>query len=101
MAAKKLKNVHQALEYLENLDVSSEDDLSDNEDFISRGGLVILPPNEQYDRDTDENSGDENELFPNSLSLGAPVVANLGKLSVMQTSNYHIVITIILQAQLC
>ena len=46
MAAKKLMNVHQALEYLENLDVSSEDDLSDNEDFISRGGLVILPPNE-------------------------------------------------------
>ena len=46
MAAKKLMNVHQALEYLENLDVSSEDDLSDNVDFISRGRLVILPPNE-------------------------------------------------------
>ena len=45
MAAKKLMNVHQALEYLENLDVSSVDDLSDNEDFISRGRLVILPPN--------------------------------------------------------
>ena len=35
------------------------------------------------------------------LGLGAPIVGNLGKLSVMQTSNYHIVITIILQAQLC
>ena len=46
MAAKKLMHVHQALEYLENLDVSSEDDLSDNEDFISRGRFVILPPNE-------------------------------------------------------
>ena len=45
MAAKKLMNAHQALEYLENLDVSSVDDLSDNEDFISRGRLVILPPN--------------------------------------------------------
>ena len=37
MDAKKLMNVHEALEYLENLDASSEDDFSDNEDFISRG----------------------------------------------------------------
>ena len=29
MVAKKLMNVHEALEYLENLDVSSDDDLSD------------------------------------------------------------------------
>ena len=35
MAAKKLMNVHEALEYSENLDVSSENDLYDNEDFIS------------------------------------------------------------------
>ena len=68
MAAKKLMNVHEALEYSENLDVSSENDLYDNEDFISRGRLIILPPNEQDDRDTDEDSGDENELFPNNLS---------------------------------
>ena len=34
-------NVHEALEYLENLDQSSEDDLSDDEGFISRGRLVI------------------------------------------------------------
>ena len=40
MAAKKLMNVHQALEYLENLDVSSEDDfltmriLSQGEDLL-------------------------------------------------------------------
>ena len=45
MAAKKLMNVHQAFEYLGNLDVSSEDDLSDDED---------LPPNDEGDRDTDE-----------------------------------------------
>ena len=32
MAAKKLMNVHEALEYLENLDVFSENDLSDDED---------------------------------------------------------------------
>ena len=46
-------NVHKALEYLENLDASSEDDLLDDEDFISRGRLVILPPNDDGDRDTD------------------------------------------------
>ena len=47
MDAKKLMNVHEALEYLENLDASSEDDFSDNEDFISRGRQVILPPNNE------------------------------------------------------
>ena len=36
MAAKKLTNIHEALEYLENVDVFLEDDLSDDEDFISR-----------------------------------------------------------------
>ena len=63
MAAKTLMNVHEALEYLENLDVFSVDDLSGNDDFISRGRLVILPPN-KGDRDTNEDSGDENELLP-------------------------------------
>ena len=69
MAAKKLMNVHEALEYLENLDVSSEDDLSDNEDFISRGRLVILPPNAESDRDTAEDSEDENEQFKQKLTF--------------------------------
>ena len=41
MGAKKLMNVHEALECLKNLDVSSEDDLSDNEDFISKRRLVF------------------------------------------------------------
>ena len=36
MTAKKLMNVNEALEYLENLDVSSEDNLSE-EDFFSMG----------------------------------------------------------------
>ena len=44
MAAKKLMNDHKALEYLENLDVLLEDDLSEDEDLISRGRLVTLPP---------------------------------------------------------
>ena len=60
MAAKKLMNVHEALEYLENLDVSSEDDLSDDEDFISRGKLIILSPNDAVDRNTYGDSEDEN-----------------------------------------
>ena len=64
MAAKTLMNVHEVLEYLENLDVFSVDDLSGNDDFISRGRLVILPPNNKGDRDTNEDSGDENELLP-------------------------------------
>ena len=61
MPAEKLMNIHEALEYLDNLDVSSEDNLS--EDFISRRRLVVLPPNDYGDRDTDENSGDGNELL--------------------------------------
>ena len=64
MAANRLMNVHEALEYLENLDESSEDDLSDYEDFISRGTLVILPPNGKGDRNIDEDSGDGNKVFP-------------------------------------
>ena len=47
MGAKKLTNVHEALEYLENLDESSEDVLSYDGDFICSGRLVILPPNDE------------------------------------------------------
>ena len=69
MAAKKLMNVHETLEFFKNLDVSSEDNLSENEDFISRGRLFILPLNAEGDRDTDEDSGDENEVPPNGSQL--------------------------------
>ena len=62
MGTKKLINVHEPLEYLENLDMFSEDDLSDNEDFISRVKLLILTLNNDGDRDTDEDSEDKNEL---------------------------------------
>ena len=64
MAANRLMNVHEALEYLENLDESSEDDLSDDEDFISRGTLVILLPNGKGDRNIDEDSVNGNKVFP-------------------------------------
>ena len=69
MAAKKLMNTHETLEYLENLVVSSEEDLSDNQDFISTGTLAILPKNNKGDRDTDEDSRDENELLQNNLNI--------------------------------
>ena len=62
MGTKKLINVHEPLEYLENLDIFSEDDLSENEDFISRVKLLILTLNNDGDRDTDEDSEDKNEL---------------------------------------
>ena len=61
-------DVHEDREYLQNLDVSSEEDLSHAEYFISRERFAILPPNVESDRDTDEDSGDENELLPNNLS---------------------------------
>ena len=57
-----MMSVHEALEYLERLDVSSEDNLSDDEDFISKKRLVIFSPNNEGDRDIDEDSGDQNEL---------------------------------------
>ena len=41
MTAETLVNVHEALEYLENLDVSSGDGLSDYEDFISREDFLF------------------------------------------------------------
>ena len=48
-----IKNAHEALEYLESLHASSEDDLSDDEDFISSGRLVILPPSNEGNEDPD------------------------------------------------
>ena len=69
MAAKKLMNTLEALEYLENLVVSSEEDLPDNQDFISRRTLTILPKNDKGDRDTDEDSRDENELLQDNLNI--------------------------------
>ena len=41
--------------------------MSGNEDFISRGRLVILPPNNEGDIDSDEDSEDENELLESNL----------------------------------
>ena len=58
----------EVFECLVHLDVSSENDLSDDEDFISREGLVILPPNDKGDRDTNENLWDESELLASNVN---------------------------------
>ena len=58
----------EVFECLVHLDVSSENDLSDDEDFISREGLVILPPNDKDDRDTNENLWDESELLASNVN---------------------------------
>ena len=52
---------HEALEQLENLDVSSEDDFWQWEFHLKK---KISPPNNEGDKDIDEDSGDENELLP-------------------------------------
>ena len=62
MATKKLMNIHETLEYSENLDVSSQNDVSDPDHSISSGRLIILPAKDEVDKGTNENLGDENEL---------------------------------------
>ena len=63
-------NVHEALEHWKNLDVSSEDGW-----LIWQWGFIRLEGKIGYynskrrgDRDTDEDSEDENELVPKNLS---------------------------------
>ena len=46
--------------------------------------MVILPPNNEGDRDTSEDSGDENELLSNNFNrsqLLAGATADLSKLN--------------------
>ena len=38
--------------------------------------MVILPPNDESDRDTKEDSGDVNELLPNNLN-GSQLLAGI------------------------
>ena len=51
---------------------------------MSRGSLILLPPNDEGERDTDDDSGDENEVLPNNLNrsqLLAGVTAGLSRSS--------------------
>ena len=67
MAARRTLNVHKALEYLEDLEVSSSDGSDFKDGFVSGGRLGILPPCKVAGRKNDENSGEENETDPNHL----------------------------------
>ena len=60
MAAKRTLNVHKALEYLEDLEVSSSDESDFEDEFVSEGRLVIAPSSNVKGRETDEDSGEEN-----------------------------------------
>ena len=63
-------NVHQALEYLDNLEVSSDgysSDESSGDDFISTDKLALVPPKDN-DRETDEDSANEDDPNPSCLN---------------------------------
>ena len=65
-------NVDEALLYLENLEVSFSDDeeieSDEDRDFVSRGELFILPPEDNGDGESDADSADEDEESPSTLS---------------------------------
>ena len=65
MATTRKMSVHEALEYLEGLEVSSDDESGKGDEFIYRGTITISPPITIEGRETDEESGDEYEADPN------------------------------------
>ena len=63
-------NVDQALEYLDNLEVSSDgysSDESSGDDFVSTAKLVSVPPKDNG-RETDEDSANEDDPSPSCLN---------------------------------
>ena len=63
-------DVHQALEYLDNLEVSSDgysSDESSGDDFVSTATLVLVPPKDNH-RETDEDSANEDDPKPSCLN---------------------------------
>ena len=68
IAAKRALNVHEGLEYLEDLEVSSSDESDSEDEFVSEGKLVIVPPSNVEGRETDEISGEENGKDPNNVN---------------------------------
>ena len=75
-------NVHQALEYLNNLEVSSDgysSDESSGDDFVSTAKLVLVSPKDN-DRETDQgpaNQDDNNPSCLNKYQLLAEAEVNL------------------------
>ena len=88
-------NVHKALEYIEDLEVSSSDESDFEDEFVSEGRLVIVPPSNVEGRETDknfeeENGIDSNHLNKNQLLSNANVELNTphGNVSVGITVSY-------------
>ena len=68
MAPKRTLNIYEALQYLENLEVSSPDESDFEDGFVLEGRLVIVPPSNVEGRETDKDSGEENEIDRNHLN---------------------------------
>ena len=75
-------NVHQALEYLDNLEVSSDgysSDESSGDDFVSTAKLVLVSPKDN-NKETDQDPANEDDNNPSCLNkyqLLAEAEANL------------------------
>ena len=67
MAAKRTLNVHEGLEYLEDLEVLSSDESDFKDEFVSEGRLVIIPSSYVEGRETDKDSGEEIQKKPKSF----------------------------------
>ena len=65
MASKGTLNVQEALEYLENLKVSSSIESDCKDEFVSEVRLAIVSPSKVELRETHGNSGEENGIDPN------------------------------------
>ena len=56
------------LEYQEDLEISSSDDIDLEDEFVSGGRLVIVPPSNVEVRETHEDSWEENGIDQNHLN---------------------------------
>ena len=56
------------LEYLKDLEVSSSDESDFEDEFVSEGRLVIVPPSNVEGRETDQDFREENGSDPNHLN---------------------------------
>ena len=61
-------NVHEALEYLKDLEVSSSDDSNFEDVFTTESRLVIGPPSNVTGRESDKYSEEENGKNQNHLN---------------------------------
>ena len=76
MTTKRTLNVHEALKYLENLEILSSDEPDFWDEFVSEGRLVIVPPSNIKEREIAEDSGEENGIDSNHLKKTQKTKAN-------------------------